>query len=114
MRRRYCVEIADGPSPWCCFAYFDTADGLARLLFDYEKIEVETEDEFGAEGDPFVIVLCRVARKDREGFLKAIDILPSLMDYAGVKGYDAFCLGFLERAGRVPAARGADRITLLQ
>ncbi len=113
MRRRYCVEIADGPSPWCCFAYFDTADGLARLLFDYEKIEVETEGEFTAEGDPFVIVLCRVARKDREGFLKAIDLLPSFMDYAGMKGYDAFCLGFLERANRISAGR-VSRITPLQ
>jgi len=95
MGPRYCFEIVDGMAMNYTFAYFDTHDHLADFLFDHENVRITVEGEFGAEGDPYRIVLCRVALKDREGFLRAVDLLPSLMRYVGKTDYDEFCRGFM-------------------
>ena len=100
MGSRYCFEIADGPAMYYWFAYFDTHDHLADCLFDHEHVSVTVEDEFAGDDDPYRIVLCRIARKDRERFLNAVDLLPSLMTYVGKTDYEAFCRAFLQDAYR--------------
>ena len=100
MKPRYCFEIADGPSTHYCFAYIDTVDNLADFLFDHMKIDVEHEMEFHYDDDPFKIVMCRVPRNQRETFLKAVDVLPGLMDYVGITGYHEYCTEIMQNAAR--------------
>ena len=107
MRKRYCFEIADGPSNDCWFAYFDSVKHLALLLFAYENVDVTIEGEFGSEHDPYRIFLCRIPGKDRAGFLKAIDRLPALMAQAGYADYDDFCRGVMQDAAGFLAGRKA-------
>jgi len=97
---RYCFEIADGFSPDDCFAYVDTEEHLAGFLFSYERVGMTIEEEFGADGDPYRIILCRVPRERRAAFLKVIDLLPGLMAYAGRKDYDAYCTDLMTRAAQ--------------
>ena len=109
---RYCVEIADGPSADYTFAYFDSDDHLADFLFRHEQVDVRIEGEFGADGeDPFRIILCSFPRDQRERFLATVEMIPGLMDYAGRKGYDAFCREFLLGAARYLEQNGGGGIT---
>ena len=92
---RYCFEIKDGPSPYNWFAYFDTEDHLADFVFSHEKVNVTIEGEYGAEGDPYRIILGRIQKEQREAFLKALDLIPALMEYVGKTDYDDFCQSFM-------------------
>ena len=105
MKRRYCIEIADGPSPYYHFAYFDTDEYLADCLFAHEKVDVTVEGEYGNEEDPYRIILCRIPRQHRKGFLHAIDLLPGLMAYAGKTGYDDYCMDVLATAAQYAEKR---------
>lgn len=100
MNRSYYFEITDGPSTHYVFSYFDTPDNLADCLFDHLKIDVVREMEFHNEGDPFKIVMCHIPRRQRAEFLRAVRLLPDLMEYAGQEGYDEFCIDFMMNADR--------------
>ena len=96
----YVFRIAGGPAPYEHYAYFDTEDHLADFLFAQEQVEVTIEEEFGFEGDPYSVILCRIPPAQREGFLKAIDLLPGLMAYVGRTDYDDFCRNMMLGAAR--------------
>lgn len=100
MVHRYVAEISYGLSAQYGFAYIDTEDGLADFLFHHFKIDVEPDTVFHYEGDPYRIVMCKIPRDQREAFLNAIDLLPSLMDYVGKTDYESYCLEFFMNAGR--------------
>ncbi len=100
MNPRNCFEIADGLSTEDCFAYIDSVDNLADFLFGQLKIDMEREMEFHHDGEPFKIVMCRIPRNQRETFLKAIDVLPGLMDYVGIAGYHEYCTEIMQNAAR--------------
>lgn len=107
---RYIFEITDGPSKDYDFAYFDTKDHLAGFLFAHEHVDVTIEGEYGAEDDPYRIMLCQVPREQRDGFMRYVDMIPGLMAYAGKKDYDDFCMNFMMDAahffdGREKAGR---------
>ena len=70
--------------------YFDTHDHLADFLFEHEHVSITVEGEFGDEDEPYGIILCRIAREDRESFLHAVELLPSLMAYVGKTDYDVW------------------------
>ena len=91
MRPRYCMEILDDKPASCCYSYFDTDEYLAQHLFSYLHVDVEIEMEFHYDDTPYRIILCHIQKKDREAFLRAIDLLPGLMVYAGHTDYEAFC-----------------------
>lgn len=111
MEFRYCFEIMDSPAMYYWFAYFDTHDHLADFLFSHENVSVTIEGEFAAEEDPYRIVLCRIDKKDRENFLKAVDLLPSLMEYVGKTDYNEFCQGVMRDAHRYFNAKRGNRMS---
>ncbi len=97
MSFRYVIEILDAPAEECCFSYIDTEDNLADFVFDRQKVRVTTDMEIQYD-DPFKVKVCRIPRKQRKAFLRAIDMLPGFMAYAGRKDYDEYCRGFFENA----------------
>ncbi len=115
MALRYVIEITDDPSGHCCFSYIDTEDSLAGILFEHLKIDAEQEMVFHRDNDPYRIVVCRVPREQREAFLRAMDLLPSLMEYAGRTDYEEYCLEFfLYSERRLRENRNSGNITRLQ
>ena len=104
MGARYIFEIKDGPSRYDHFAYFDTEEYLADFLFEYEHVDVTKEGEFGAEDDPYRLIMCRIPRKQRERFLRCAEMLPGLMAYVGKNDYDEFCRDFMTNAARYMAS----------
>lgn len=95
MNARYCIEITDGMSPDYCFTYFDTADHLADHLFSYLKVSKKIEMEFSNSENDYRVIIARIPREDRAGFLRVIDLLPAMMAYAGYTDYDEFCRNIL-------------------
>lgn len=115
MNPRYCFEIAEDLATRYCFSYIDTEDGLASILFDHLKVDVEEEMAFHNDDEPFRIVLCHIPRSQRKEFLQAVELLPALMAYAGKEGYEEYCLDLMRHAARfMEKRRGGDRITPLQ
>ena len=112
MKPGCCFEIADDLSARYCFAYVDTTDGLADLLFRHLKVDVEQEMVFHYDGDPFRIVMCHIPREQRDVFLRAVDLLPGLMAYAGKEGYDEYCEDLAEKARRYFAGQKEQAVLL--
>ena len=100
MAHRYVAEIAYGLSTHYGFSYIDTEDGLADLLFDHLKVNVEPDMVFSSDGDPYRIIMCKVPRAQRDQFLRAIDLLPAFMAYAGRTDYEDYCRAFFLSAHR--------------
>ena len=114
MIQDYVVGIEYGLSTHCGFSYIDTKDGLADLLFDHLKVEVILDREFGFDNDPYRIIMCKVPRHQREAFLRAMDLLPSLMAYAGHTDYEEYCRNFFRFANRWMDEREASERMPLQ
>ena len=110
----YCFEIKDESSLYNWFAYFDTPDHLAMTLFEYEKVDLTVEGEYGREDDPYRILLVRIPGNQRQSFLKVVELLPDIMEYTGRKDYDAFCRSMLMAADRFMERNGAGESIPLQ
>ena len=113
IKLRYCIEITDDPSSYCCFSYIDSEDRLADALFDHMKIEKKAEMEFPCSHDPYKIIVVRIPREQREDFLWAIDMLPSFMDYAGREDYEECCRMFFLYVSQYDLGMGATGETAL-
>ena len=114
MGSRYIFELSDGPSQNYHFAYFDTDDHLAGFLFAQENVDITVEGEFGAEDDPYRIIMCEVPQKQRDQFLQCVGMLPDLMAYVGKTDYDDFCINFMMNAARFKNRNEAGRGIPLQ
>ena len=113
MANRYYFEITDGPKPYYCFAYFDTEDHLGSYLFELEHVDVTVESEYGAEDDPYRIILCRIPLDQRDNFLHVVELLPELMNYVGNTDYDDYCMNFMKNAAAAAGKkRGARNLPL--
>lgn len=113
MNPKYYIEISDGPSAYCHFAFFDTDEYLSFFLFSHLRLDVEIEEEYVFDGAPYQLVQCRVPASWRDVFLRAMDLLPALMAYAGKTDYEDFCRGMILKARISQRERGAG-ITPLQ
>ena len=96
MRARYCFSFSDVPSPWAGYAYFDTADHMADVLFDHYHVPVKYEREFVNPVNPYRLVICKVLPWHRDNFLKALGELPNKMNLLGFNDYQQFCRDYLD------------------
>lgn len=114
MNLRYCFELRESPFPDPCFAYFDTPDHLADILFDHEHVCVTVEGEYGPESDPYRIILCRIPQDQCTAFLKCIDLLPAFMSYAGHDDYEEYCLAVISDFRQKTGAEASGEFAPLQ
>ena len=73
------------------FCYVDTHEYVADRIFVRRKINVLAGDEYGSEQSKYVIVFCKVKKKDREEFLAAMEELEKKMLILGHRDYMEFC-----------------------
>ena len=57
------------------YAFVDTEEYLGDQLFIQQKVEVSFGKEFGKKGNDYLIIFCKVEKKDEKNFLKALDEL---------------------------------------
>jgi hypothetical protein len=81
------------------YAFVDTYEYLADNLFIQEKMRVHFGNEYNKKGCKYVIVLCRVKKRDEEKFLKVMEKLKNKMLILGNRDYIEFCDSLLKNMG---------------
>ena len=84
------------------------------FLFNFYHVDVTVENVFGNEDEKYRIILCRIPRNQREAFLKAVALIPGLMDYTGHTDYEDFCRNVMADIQRCRLKKGVQHITPLQ
>lgn len=78
------------------YAYFDVPEFFADQLFIQHQVRVHFSGEYQKKGKQYVIVLCRVRKKDEERFLEALSELPRKMLLLGYTNYLKDCFELIE------------------
>ena len=82
------------------YAIIDTADYYADQLFIRHQVTVHFGKEFAHPESTYLIIMCKVRKKDKRRFLDALEELPNKMLLCGHPDYPAFCEQFYEKMER--------------
>lgn len=82
------------------YLFVDAPEYYADQLFIKHQVTVRFGSEYESHDEPYVIIFCRVRKRDKERFLAALDELPNKMILCGYYGYDGFCETFIRRMER--------------
>lgn len=69
------------------FMYFDTPDYKADEIFLEKRLYPRFFEEMGRDDSPYVLVRCRVKRRDKHKFIRAMDALGRKMLLTGYPDY---------------------------
>lgn len=76
----------------CRFMYFDIREKyLADNLFIQHKMKVKFGPEFGKPGTNYVLIHCKIKKRDKEKFLQAMKELQNKALLLGYDDYNDFC-----------------------
>ena len=84
------------------YAYMDTQPYLADQIFINHKIKVKFGTEFENKDAKYVLILCKVKKKDEKEFKKALDELKTKVLLFEHKDYEEHCekiFGILKEEG---------------
>ena len=76
------------------YAYVDLntdSDYVADSLFFRHKVPVKFGDEMVRDGDKYRVIFCKIKRKYRNEFEKALGEISNKMSLLGHNDYEAFC-----------------------
>lgn len=79
------------------FCYVDTDKYLADKLFINNKVKVHFNHEFKRGSNKYVLIFCKVNKKDTDRFLKSLEELPNKMLLMGNTDYEEFCNTYLPK-----------------
>lgn len=78
--------------PWIeSFAFIDTTDYAADRVFINNELRVRFGREFGKDGCPYIVIFCKIHKRDRKRFLKSMADLERKIILGGHNDYPAFC-----------------------
>ncbi len=78
------------------YAYIDTDDHRADSLFRRYNIRVKIDSEYSKDKEIYRVILCRIRRRQKAVFEKAMNELVRNMHLYGHADYTGFCEDFLE------------------
>lgn len=73
------------------FVYIDTTGFLADRIFVENKVRVKFCGDYKRKDKNYVIVICKVKKKDVPVFLKSLEELKNRAIIMGNTDYEAFC-----------------------
>ena len=77
------------------FAFVDVPEYYADQLFIRHQVTVRFGKEYQHPDHPYVIIFCKVRKRDRDRFLAALSDLDHKMLLCGYPGYEEFCASFI-------------------
>ena len=77
------------------YAFIDVPKYFADQLFIRHQVTVHFGNEFQHPEHQYVIILCKVRKRDRDRFLAALSELNRKLILCGYPGYEAFCASFI-------------------
>ena len=78
----------------CHYAFLDTPEYLADQLFIRHQVKVRFGEELHHPDKDYVVINCRVRKKDEQRFLDALNELPGKMALWGHLDYPQVCEEF--------------------
>ena len=87
------------------YAFLDTGDYLADNLFINHQVTVKFLQEYGHDDSPYLVIFCRIRKRNEKAFLDAVKELPNKMLICGHPDYPTVCRKFMERLGTVREQR---------
>lgn len=79
------------------YAFIDVPQYYADQLFIRHKVRVHFGKEFQHPDQPYVIIFCKVRKRDRDRFLAALSELDRKMLLCDYPGYSEFCDTFIDQ-----------------
>ena len=73
------------------YVYIDSHNYLADSLFYKYEVPVKFGDEMSKNGEDYRLIFCKIKRKYKEKFEKALEELNNKMLLCGYEGYEEFC-----------------------
>ncbi len=73
------------------YCFIDVADYLADELFIKRKVNVKFQQEAQKHGSRYLIIFCRIKKRDRSRFEDAFGELKNRMLLLGYTDYEEFC-----------------------
>ena len=88
---------------WTHFAFIDVPAYLADQLFIKHKVTVHFGEELHHPEANYMIIFCKVRKKDTGRFLAALEELPSKMLICGHLDYEEYCNDIVGRIEKYAA-----------
>ena len=79
------------------YAFIDVSEYYADQLFIQHKVTVRFGNEFQHPDQPYVVIFCKVRKRDRERFLSALSELNRTMILGGYPEYEEICASFIAK-----------------
>jgi hypothetical protein len=79
------------------YAFLDTSDYLADGLFIKHQVTVKFLQEYGHDDSPYLVIFCRIRKRDESAFLDALKELPNKMLICGHPDYPTMCQEFMSK-----------------
>ncbi len=73
------------------YAFIDTEKYFADQLFIKNKVNVSFGKEYKRENSPYIIIFCKIKKKDEKNFLTALSELKNKMILLGYIDYEKVC-----------------------
>lgn len=93
------MEISKFSLKYNYFCFVDCNEYLSDRIFLRRKLNVRLGDEYANAQSKYVIVFCKVMKKEQEEFLRAMKELEQKMLLVGHRDYMEFC-GRLQVKGK--------------
>ena len=77
------------------YAFIDVPAYYADQLFIRHQVTVRFGNEYQHPDQPYVVIFCKVRKRDRNRFLSALSDLNRKMILCGYPGYEEFCASFI-------------------
>lgn len=90
------------------YAFIDTGDYLADGLFIKHQVTVKFLQEYGHDDSPYLVIFCRIRKRDESAFLDALRELPNKMLICGHPDYPSQCRAFMEKIDAASKQRKDD------
>ena len=78
------------------YCFVDVEKYLADELFIRHKVQVKFKQEYQKTGMNYLLIFCKVRKKNKTKFLEALEELKSKMLLLGYEDYQNFCEEFNE------------------
>lgn len=92
------IQLKSGKlSRYINFAYIDTTGFLADRIFAQNEIRVKFCGDYFHKEKKYVVVMCKVKKKDASAFLQSMAELKNRAILMGNTDYESFCKEHFER-----------------
>ena len=88
---------------WAHFAFIDVPAYLADQLFIKHQVTVHFGEEHHHPEANYIIIFCKVRKKDTDRFLAALEELPDKMLICGHLDYEEYCNDIIGRIEKYAA-----------